>query len=43
VSEKRRSYRQFTPEQKIAIVMAGLRGCRSARYGHAHEEEVPHV
>ena len=30
MSEKRK-YRQFTPDQKVEIVLAGLRGDRSAR------------
>jgi transposase-like protein len=31
VSEKKRSYRQFTPEQKTEIVLAGIRADRSVR------------
>lgn len=30
MSEKRK-YRQFTPEQKVEVVLAGLRGDRSVR------------
>ena len=31
MSEKKRSYRQFTPEQKTEIVLAGIRADRSVR------------
>jgi transposase-like protein len=31
VSEKKRTYRQFTPEQKTEIVLAGIRADRSVR------------
>lgn len=31
MSEKKRTYRQFTPEQKSEIVLAGIRADRSVR------------
>jgi transposase-like protein len=31
VSEKKRTYRQFTPEQKTEIVLAGIRADRTVR------------
>lgn len=31
MSEKKRTYRQFTPEQKTEIVLAGIRADRSVR------------
>ncbi|MDP9300456.1 MAG: transposase [Actinomycetota bacterium] len=31
MSEKKRTYRQFTPEQKAEIVIAGIRADRSVR------------
>ena len=31
MSEKKRSYRQFSPEQKVEIVLAGIRADRSVR------------
>ena len=40
MSEKKKKYRTFTPDQKLEIVLAGLRGDRSVRdVCREHESE----